>query len=121
MRTGITLAMIAAVCVLVAACGSKSDKPSGNVEMGRKYFSQQGCTLCHGEDAGGKNMAPALRNLSQHYTRETLIKYLEDPMEYTKTDQRLQEQAPKYAGAMPGYANLGPEKLSALADFLMSL
>jgi cytochrome c553 len=91
------------------------------VEAGKKFFSQSGCTLCHGEDASGKSMAPALRGLKAYYTKDKLIAYLENPMEYAKADQRLTEQAPKYSGAMPGYAMLGKEKLEAMADYLLSL
>ena len=37
-----------------------------------QLISNFGCTNCHGSDLAGTPMAPALKNLSQHWGKESL-------------------------------------------------
>jgi cytochrome c551/c552 len=108
-----------ALGLVAFACGGKQG-PSA--EAGKKLFAQNGCALCHGEDASGKgSMAPGLKDMAAWYTKDKMISYLENPLEYSKTDQRLSEQARKYSSGMPNYSQMGKQKLEELAEYLLSL
>lgn len=46
--------------------------PPGSPVVGRSIFDWRGCSLCHGEDAQGSNIAPALRGRGRNYNSISL-------------------------------------------------
>lgn len=46
--------------------------PPGSPVVGRSIFSWRECNLCHGEEAQGTNLAPALRGLGKNYNSISL-------------------------------------------------
>lgn len=43
-------------------------EPTGSLQIGKSIFSWRGCSRCHGEDADGTNLGPALRGRAKTYT-----------------------------------------------------
>jgi cytochrome c553 len=100
-----------------AAGGSSA---SASVEQGRALYRAQLCTNCHGEAGAGGDFAPALRNLSAHWTRAELVLYLRDPRAFPNKSQRLVELEADYPRLMPPYSNLTDAERGALADWMLA-
>jgi len=98
---------------------------SGNSEQageidGLTLIQQNGCTACHGGDLNGTQMAPALVNIKQHWTRDGLINYLRNPSAYSG-DARFDEYRAKYKNIMmPSYGNLDVKDLGKMAEYLLT-
>ena len=87
---------------------------------GQQLISNFGCTNCHGSDLAGTNLAPALRNLSQHWGKESLISYLRNPNKFMDQD-RFIEYKKKYPNQiMPSYGNKDIKDLGKIVDYLLT-
>lgn len=87
---------------------------------GLTLIQQSGCTACHGQDLNGTNMAPALVNIKEHWSRDGLINYLRNPSAYDG-DKRFDEYRAKYKNIiMPSYGNLDVKDLGKIADYLLA-
>lgn len=79
-----------------------------------------GCVNCHGSDLTGTAMAPALRNLSQYWGKESLLSYLRNPNDYMNKD-RFKEYRKKYPSQiMPPYGNKNIKDLGKIVDYLLT-
>lgn len=115
-----TFTVLLAVTLLgfAAACGSKDDL---TMASGAELFERQACATCHAKDGSGSSLAPTLHGKKQHWSRETLLAYLVDPVGYAKKDPRLHAQGSKYSQAMPTYKMLPPWALESLADHVLTM
>jgi cytochrome c553 len=84
-----------------------------------QLISNFGCTNCHGNELAGTPMAPALKNLSQHWGKESLLNYLRNPNDFM--DQpRFKEYREKYPSQlMPSYGNKDIKDLGKIVDYLL--
>ena len=79
-----------------------------------------GCTNCHGTNLVGTALAPALRNLSQYWGKESLLSYLRNPNDYMD-EERFKEYKEKYPGQiMPPYGNKNIKDLGKIVDYLLT-
>lgn len=79
-----------------------------------------GCTNCHGGDLAGTNLAPALKNLSQYWGKESLLNYLRNPNDFMDKP-RFKEYKEKYRGQiMPPYGNKDIKDLGKIVDYLLA-
>ncbi len=79
-----------------------------------------GCINCHGTDLAGTAMGPSLKNLSEFWSKESLITYLRNPMTYMDKE-RFKEYRKKYPGQiMPGYGEKNIKDLGKIAEFLLT-
>ncbi len=94
-------------------------------EPGRELFARAGCVACHGAQGTGGHpnvnvvggVIPALRGLSQTYTREELIAKIERGSHPDKRDAAGPEPV-----AMPAWSGvLLDDEVGAVADYLLSL
>lgn len=108
-----TLALLA-----FAACGDDSPPP---LASGPALFEREACTRCHGKNGEGAGLGPTLHGKKAHWTRESLVAYLKDPVGYAKKDPRLAEQGHKFLQPMPTYKLLRPEELERLADHVLAM
>jgi mono/diheme cytochrome c family protein len=87
---------------------------------GKTLTQQVGCISCHGEDLQGTQIAPALVNIKDHWTRDALINYLRNPSSYSG-DKRFEQYRAQYKNVvMPSFNNLDVKVLGKLADYLMT-
>jgi cytochrome c553 len=87
---------------------------------GLTLIQQNGCITCHGGDLNGTQMAPALVNIKQHWTRDGLINYLRNPSSYSG-DARFDEYRAKYKNIMmPSYGNLDVKDLGKISEYLLT-
>jgi cytochrome c553 len=78
-----------------------------------------GCVNCHGRDFAGTNTGPSLKNLSEHWSKESLITYLRNPMVFMD-DERFKEYRKKYPGQiMPGFGEKDIKDLGKIAEYLL--
>ena len=79
-----------------------------------------GCTNCHGRDLSGTTLAPALKNLSRYWGKESLLSYLRNPNDYMNED-RFKTYKEKYPGQiMPPYGNKNIKDLGKIVDYLLT-
>ena len=79
-----------------------------------------GCTNCHGGDLAGTNLAPALKNLSQYWGKESLLNYLRNPNDFMN-DERFKAYRKKYPSQiMPPYGNKNIKDLGKIVDYLLA-
>ena len=87
---------------------------------GLTLIRQNGCTTCHGQDLNGTQMAPALVNIKEHWTRDALINYLRNPSSYSG-DKRFNDYRAKYKNIMmPSFGNLDVKDLGKMAEYLLT-
>ena len=85
-----------------------------------QLISNFGCVNCHGGDLSGTSMAPALKNLKQHWGKESLLSYLRNPNEFMN-EERFKEFKGKYPGQiMPSYGNRNIKDLGKIVDYLLN-
>jgi mono/diheme cytochrome c family protein len=92
-----------------------------NTELtAEQLISNFGCTNCHGSDLAGTQMAPALKNLSQYWGKETLLNYLRNPNDFMN-DPRFKEYKQKYPNQiMPPYGDKNIKDLGKIVDYLLT-
>jgi hypothetical protein len=112
---GIPLILLAftalSLFLLMQGCSSRD---------GRDVYVGMGCPQCHGFQAEGLVQGPALRNLSDHWTREDLDSYLQNPAAYMSRSPRLQEISKRFTANMPAFT-MGKENREKLVEFLLGL
>ena len=91
---------------------------SGNLSA-EELISSFGCVNCHGQNLDGTNQAPALRDISQKFSRDDLISYLRNPNSFMSGD-RFKEYRKQYPNViMPNYGNKDVKSLGKIADYLL--
>ncbi len=104
---------------MMGQMSNQSAQVSGDAD-GKTLTQQGGCISCHGEDLQGTQIAPALANLKEHWTRDALINYLRNPSSYSG-DKRFEQYRAQYKNVvMPSFNNLDVKMLGKLADYLMT-
>jgi len=85
-----------------------------------QLISSFGCTNCHGGDLAGTKLAPALKNLSQYWGKESLLNYLRNPNDFMN-DDRFKEYRNKYPGQiMPDFGEKNIKDLGKIVDYLLA-
>jgi len=86
----------------------------------QQIYHEWGCGTCHGENGAGSPQGPALVELSAHWRRESLLRYLKDPISVRATDERLAQLAKRYYPiSMPAFDGLDEGQIEILLDFLL--
>ena len=97
---------------------SQNNEPAGDNDA-FALIKQNGCTNCHGQNLEGTQVAPAIKNIKDHWTRDALINYLRNPSSYSG-DKRFDEYRQKYKNIMmPSFGNLDVKILGEIADYLI--
>jgi cytochrome c2 len=87
---------------------------------GQQLISNFGCTNCHGSELAGTPMAPALKNLSEFWGKESLLNYLRNPNDFMD-EARFKEYKEKYPNQiMPPYGNKDIKDLGKIVDYLLA-
>ena len=107
----VLLTVLVSLLMLIQGCSSRD---------GRDVYIGMGCPQCHGFQAEGLVQGPALRNLSDHWTKEELDSYVQNPAGYLSRSPRLQEIAKRYTANMPAFT-MGQENREKLVEFLLGL
>jgi cytochrome c2 len=92
---------------------------SGGDWRGRQLFVGSGCVRCHGADLNGTAHGPALSGLRYNWTEDQLMRYLDDPNEFVKTDERLKTLSQRFSSPMPSFGALDESSRRALAKYLI--
>jgi cytochrome c2 len=96
------------------------NEQSGSELTAEQLIKNFGCVNCHGGDLSGTNMGPSLKNLSEHWGKESLIAYLRNPTAYMDND-RFKEYRKKYpAQIMPGFGEKNIKHLGKIAEYLLT-
>ena len=78
------------------------------VASGKNFFTEQGCSACHGDDAAGTALAPSLVGVTSKFSKDRLTALLHNPSPRMK------------AGGMPN-VETSPKEMEALIAYLASL
>ena len=98
-----------------------TDQSTSENLSGPELFNNFRCTNCHGTDYLGTKKGPALKGLSEHYSRKDLIAYLRNPGSFMDS-KRLKDYREQFPGViMPNYSNKDVKDLGKIADFLLGL
>jgi cytochrome c2 len=113
-----------AVLAVVVGCGAGADKPpeglSPEAQQGWRAYRTLGCAPCHGDRLEGKRSGPALTDIQDHWTHESLVTYLKDPPAMVKTTPRLAYKAEQYPIAMPAFGDKADDAtLNDMAVYLL--
>jgi cytochrome c553 len=106
-RCGARAARVVLVLALVAGCAGPARLWRGDVELGRRVYSDKGCYGCHTMGVAGTPIAPDLAHIGRKYDRDRLVDWLRDPTAFCPAH-------------MPRVA-MSERELQALADYLASL
>jgi mono/diheme cytochrome c family protein len=109
------------------ACGGGSDDPDArtltdpDVEAARATYEEESCAMCHGPDAEGTDLAPALQDLAGYWDEDRIVRYLENPAAFRDSnpsfDARRDEE---YEMEMPAYDHVPESDRRVLARWLLS-
>jgi cytochrome c553 len=84
-----------------------------------ELINKLGCVSCHGADLNGTKMGPDLHNLSQYWSRESLVNFLRNPSANLNSS-RLNEYKSKYPDVlMPSFENIDVKDLGKIAGYLL--
>ncbi len=108
----------AAGVLLILACGAGA--PAGSQDPGHQVYSELKCGSCHGEDLGGTRTAPPLRGVAQRWTEDSLLAYLEDPSQVTRSTPNISYRNESYRLAMPSFRHVDEQRLEQLVAFLLT-
>lgn len=98
---------------------SQNSQQAGELD-GFSLMKQNGCTSCHGQELTGTQMAPALANIKDNWTRDGLINYLRNPSSFGG-GKRFDDYRVKYKNIrMPSFGNVDVKDLGKIADFLLT-
>lgn len=119
-----TLVTLAAACLL-AACSPEEPAAGREPQQeppteGARHYARLACNSCHGPSGAGMSTAPPLLDADQHWTREDLADYLNDPRSWIERDERLRALDLRYPIAMPA-APVPLEERLQLADHVLGL
>jgi mono/diheme cytochrome c family protein len=115
------LAGILTIVTLAVACNPNAEPQPKDVQEGAALFISKNCVTCHGPEGAGGVAGPALMDLSEYYTVESLAEYLSDPDAAMQRDERLRERAEGFGALMPKYSYLPIEDRRKLAMYVLSL
>jgi len=94
---------------------------TNNEITGVQLFVNFGCIKCHGENLAGTADGPKLADLTEHWSRQTLIAYLRNPFSFME-EERFKEYRQLYPKQiMPDFGNKNIKDLGKLADYLLDL
>jgi mono/diheme cytochrome c family protein len=118
----------AALGWLVAGCsaGGPDDAAEpvvaeADAQAARALFEEESCTMCHGPEAEGTDLAPALRDLRGYWDEDRLVRYLEDPAAFAREDPTFDARRETvYEMEMPAYAHVPESDRRNLARWLLS-
>lgn len=102
--------------MFLAACGA-SGPPPGTPEA---LYADLGCAKCHGDQRQGQRSGPALNNLADRWTEESLVTYFKNPKAVMEENPRLKYMAEEYPIEMPAFRDTSEEALQQLAQFILS-
>jgi len=103
-----------------ASSGISETKVRVEANKAEQIYQEWGCGTCHGERAAGGPQGPSLLGLSAHWRRETLLRYLKDPVSVRTADERLQQLSKRYYPiSMPAFDGLDEAQIETLADYLL--
>ncbi len=87
---------------------------------GEQLFASFGCTRCHGINLTGTMNGPELKNISDYWSKESLITYLRNPMSYLDEERFIKYREKFPQQIMPGFGNKNIKDLGKLADYLLN-
>ncbi len=121
MRIVTKISALGAIAALLlsysTSCGGDAQK---SVATGAQLY-QVNCVQCHGPDGSGSPLGPTLHGKKVHWTRETLVSYLLDPVGYAAKDPRLKAQGGKFMLPMASMKLLPRADLEKLADHVLAM
>jgi mono/diheme cytochrome c family protein len=121
MTPRLLVAIMLTTLMLAGACKPNAEPQPKDVQEGAALFISKNCVTCHGPEGEGGIAGPALKDLSEYYTVESLAEYLNDPDAAMQRDERLRERAEGFGALMPKYSYLPLEERKKLAMYVLSL
>lgn len=109
---------MATITLISTACDSQAPAREGP-RTGPELFMEELCTSCHGLGREGSWMGPPLRDLGEHWDRETLADFIRTPTSFTAEDERLAALSRKFRAPMADHPILGRADRLTLADWLL--
>jgi mono/diheme cytochrome c family protein len=95
--------------------------PEADARAARALFEEESCTMCHGPEAEGTDLAPALHDLRGYWDEDRLVHYLEDPAAFAREDPTFDARRETvYEMEMPAYAHVPESDRRTLARWLLS-
>jgi mono/diheme cytochrome c family protein len=124
---GARLAGLAAVGVVLLGCGGGDDAPTvpplpaEEIAAAKAVFEAESCSMCHGDDARGSDLAPALADLGGFWDEDRLVRYLENPAAFIESNPAFdQRRDTVYEIEMPAYDHVPEDDRRLLARWLLT-
>jgi len=119
-KTIIWSAVIVVLLVIVFIIIRNTNNPTDNkTKAAEQLYTSLGCGTCHGSDLSGTEKGPALKDLSEYWTRDYLVMYLNNTTAFIDSSRMVKYQG-KYKGfIMPSYDTVDVDELQMLADYLV--
>jgi len=83
-------------------------------------IDENGCIDCHGDNLDGTDSAPSLYKLSEYWTTDELVKYINKPFDYLSIE-RIQNYKNKFGSVMPSFDELSEKERKIIAEYLIEL
>lgn len=119
MKSRLLPALFAPLLFALGACGA-DDGATKDPTDGAVIYQQALCASCHGSAGKGGWMGPPLKELGEHWSRETLADFIRDPAKFVDDDQRLSELSRQFPTQMAPQKTLTKAQRLAVADWLLA-
>lgn len=83
-------------------------------------IDENGCMDCHGDNLEGTDSAPSLYKLSEYWTTDELVKYLNKPFDYLSSE-RIQNYKEEFGSIMPSFDDVSEKEREIIAVYLLDL
>ncbi len=120
-RGDLVLAVLIATSFMTCCHATKNKQTAPQaIFSAEKIYQEWGCGTCHGENGAGSSQGPPLIGLVEHWQREALVRYLNNPAAMRATDQRLLLLTKSYYPiSMPALEGLDSTQIGLLVDHLL--
>jgi len=104
-----------------SAAGPEPGLSAAEVERATALFESESCSTCHGPDAEGSDLAPALRSLAGYWDEARIVRYLEDPEAFRAAEPEFDRRRDtEYDLDMPAFGHIPLEDRTTLARWLLT-
>lgn len=112
-------AVVVVLLLLILNLGCNKKPIDPNTKTAERLYSSLGCAICHGSDMSGTEKGPELTRLKEYWTRDNLVKYLNNTTTFMDS-LRFVKYQDKYKGyIMPSFDTVDVDDLQLLADYLI--
>ena len=108
-------AVVIALLLIAFILTRNTAQIDSRTKTAEQLYSTLGCTSCHGEDMAGTE-----KDLDEYWTRDMLVKYLNNTTAFMDSARFVKYQEKYKQYIMPSFDTVDVDELQMLAEYLIN-